>query len=102
MRDWEKEKEAFEQRLRQVLEACSESDSAYEHWLGRNGLDRDMIRRAAGGAALRSRPELKQAFESMKREIEEEKEEQERGSAAGREKTRAVDGGAMPRWAIRV
>ncbi len=103
MRDWEKEKEAFEKRLQQVLEACRESDRAYERWLGGNGLDRDTIRRAAGGAGLRRRPELKEAFENMKREIEEEEEEEHvRESAAGHGETKTVDGGAMPRWAIQV
>ena len=101
MKDSEAEKGTIEKMLREALEACRESDRGYEHWLGRNGLDRDVIRRAAGGAGLRRSPELKQAFEAMKTEIEEEAEKEQK-PAAGRGEAGAVAGGAIPRWAIMV
>jgi len=88
----------FEERLRETLRNCSESEESYNRWLRERGLDRDAVRRAGRGEGFENNPELRRIFEETKREIDVQHEES--GKENGQEKA-AEDILNMPGWAIK-
>jgi hypothetical protein len=90
---------SFDERLKEALRRCEESDEAYEAWLRERGLDRDAVARAAAGDGIGGGRDAKEAFERAKAEVDAARADAPREERSTGEAEKVL---GLPAWAVKV